>query len=478
MTEAELFLFALRTNFKAFVQYVFGVLNPGQEFEDNWHIDYLCWWAMEIMAGRKNRSAIVAAPRTLKSLLFSVALPTFMLGHNPGARFFCVSHNGPVADQFNSDRRKVIMSKRFMEAFPPTRLSPTKNTESFFETTAGGSCRAATPGRGVTGLGADVLLVDDIVNAGDANNIALHQERVDWLQTSFFTRTNRPNDAIHIIIGQRLNYYDPIGALLATGEYESAVIPAIAQKDEIYEYGDVRAERPAGNILHERMLSEQELARRRVAMGSLAFKAQYLLDPEPEGGGALKWSWFKIYDQRPRNMYIFQSWDTARTPNGGDYTVCMTIGYRNEQYFILDVYRQQLDFEQVVNVMRHKIRSEKPHGVIIDASDGAGYGIYRTLVASGGFDNIVPFESNKSKEDRIYSITPILEGGDVFIPKGAAFILAFRAEYITFPSRSEHDDQLDALSQFLINVRGLVRGAGGDMPRKYLNMPQFRASGF
>jgi len=241
MTEAELLRIALRTNFKTYVQYVHSVLNPGQEFEDNWHIDCLCWWAAEIMAGRKKRCAVVLSPRTLKSQIFSVAMPTFMLGHNPSATFFCVSHNGPVSDQFNSDRRKVLMAKRYMEAYPRTRLSLQKNTESYFETTAGGSCRAATPGRGVTGLGADFLIVDDIVNAADANNVALHAERVEWLQNSFFTRTNRPNDAVHVIIGQRLHYYDPIGALLATGDYESLVIPAIAQKDETYEYEDTLA---------------------------------------------------------------------------------------------------------------------------------------------------------------------------------------------------------------------------------------------
>ena len=156
----------------------------------------------------------------------------------------------------------------------------------------------------------------------------------------------------------------------------------------------------------------------------------------------------------------------------------MTFGYWNEQYFILDIFRQRAGLRagRKRNAAQNQVR-EAPWR-IIDASDGAGYGIYRTLVASGDFGNIIPFKSNKSKEERVYSIAPLLEGGDVFLPKDAAFIPAFRAEYITFPSHSEHDDQLDALSQFLINVRGLVRGAGGDMPRKYLNMPQFRTSGF
>ncbi len=225
------------------------------------------------------------------------------------------------------------------------------------------------------------------------------------------------------------------------------------------------------------MLDAAELERRERAMGTRDFRAQYLLDPLPDGGGVLKWSWFKRYDQLPTGMLTFQSWDIARTPNGGDYTVCMTIGYWNEQYFILDIYRQQLDYDQVINVMRQKIKTERPHGVVIDTSDGAGYAAYRTLV-SDNFPNINPYKSNKPKDERFYFIVPILEGGDVFIPADADFIPSFRAEFITFPSGAEHDDQMDALSQFLITAPGLIRRAGGEQPRKYNKPPEFRLVGF
>jgi len=477
MNEVELFNHSMRMDFKFYVQVAFEILNPGQPFEDNWHIDLLCHTAMEIRDGRKRRVAIVLPPRSLKSLIFSVALPTYILGLDPTATFLFVSHNLQLTNDLSSDRRKILMSKRFEDAFPGTRLSPSKNTESYFETTAGGSCRATTPGKGVTGLGAKYLLVDDIVDAKDANNIRLHAERVDWLHRGFFTRTNRANEAIQVIIGQRLHYFDAIGALLATGDYESLVIPAIAQQDEVYEWGGRTFERPAGDILHPPMLDGAELERRERAMGARDFRAQYLLDPLPDGGGVLKWSWFKRYAQLPVGMLTFQSWDVARTPNGGDYTVCMKIGYWNEQYFILDIYRQQLDYDQVINVMRHKIGTEKPHGVVIDTSDGAGYAACRTL-QTDNFPNINPYKSNKPKEERFYSIVPFLEAGDVFIPADADFIPSFRAEFITFPSRTEHDDQMDALSQFLITAPTLVHRAGGKQPRKFCKLPEYRLVGF
>ena len=362
MNEVELFNHSVRSDFKLYVQVVFDILNPGQPFEDNWHIDLLCHWAMEIMAGRKEKAGgdrPSAAVAEVADLLGGV--PTYILAHDPTATFLFVSHNLQLTNDLSSDRRKIVTSKRFMGAFPETRISPSKNTEAFFETTAGGSCRATTPGKGVTGR-AKYLFVDDLVDAKDANNIRLHAERVDWLHRGFFTRTNWANEAIQVIIGQRLHFFDAIGLLVATGDYESVAIPAIAQQDEVYRWGGHVLERPVGDILHPPMLDGPELERRERAMGARDFRAQYLLDPLPDGGGVLKWSWFRAYDKLPAGMLRFQSWDLARTPNGGDFTVCMTIGYWNEQYFILDIYRQQLDYDQVINLMRHKVKSDKPAG--------------------------------------------------------------------------------------------------------------------
>ena len=91
--------------------------------------------------------------------------------------------------------------------------------------------------------------------------------------------------------------------------------------------------------------------------------------------------------------------------------------------------------------------------------------------------NVYPFKSNKPKDERFYSIVPFLEARDVFIPPDADFIPSFRAEFITFPSRTEHDDQMDALSQFLITAPTLVHRAGGKQPRKFCKLPEFRLAG-
>lgn len=477
MNEAEVLDFLTQTDFVLFVERCFAHLHPDQLLKQNWHIDLLCWWAEEIRHGKKQRVIIALPPRSLKSLIFSVAFPAYLLGHKPSMNIVCASHNADLAEKLSLDCRKVITAPFYREAFPKTRLSTEKNTLEYYETTMHGSRRATSPHTGITGVGGDVLLVDDLVDAKDAHNVRVHEERAVWLQKSLFTRTNTPNETVHVIIGQRLSTVDFMGKLIASGDYETLAIPAIAQQDEEYDMGDGIIERPTGHILHDEMLDERELNRRRRAMTAADFAAQYQQEPISAGGGTLDWSWLKVVDKLPQDLMLYQSWDIARAPNGGDYTVGMTIGYKDEKYYIIDIFRKQIDYNTVINVMRQKIQRGKPVGVIIETRDGAGHAAYCTLEREG-FTNLVYFNPSKPKKDRVFDIVPVLEGGDVYVLANKPWLANFRVEYLSFPDSNQHDDQLDTLTQGIIEAPTVIRAAGGIEPRKYFRLPEFQITSF
>jgi hypothetical protein len=46
-------------------------------------------------------------PRNLKSICSSVALPAFLLGHNPTKKIICVSYSDDLAAKFSNDCRAV-----------------------------------------------------------------------------------------------------------------------------------------------------------------------------------------------------------------------------------------------------------------------------------------------------------------------------------------------------------------------------------
>jgi len=109
--------------------------------------------------GRIRRLIISVPPRPLKSHLASVAFPAWCLGHDPSAQILRASYAQDLADKLSRNGRRIVSSDRYQRLFP-TRLSPRHQAVPEFETTAKG-CRVATSVGGLTGRGADIIIIDD-----------------------------------------------------------------------------------------------------------------------------------------------------------------------------------------------------------------------------------------------------------------------------------------------------------------------------
>jgi len=128
-SERELLNAILRTDFVAFVQKVFSTVCPGQMFASNWHIEAIAYAALEAWKGDGKRLIITVPPRHLKSIIISVALPAFILGHDPTRRILCISYSQDLAVKHGNDCRAVLNSDWYQTLFPRTRIDPAKNTE-------------------------------------------------------------------------------------------------------------------------------------------------------------------------------------------------------------------------------------------------------------------------------------------------------------------------------------------------------------
>src|SRR6185437_12783179 len=81
----------LATDFSAFLMKVFQTVSPGDEFRSNWHIEAMTWAADCVIEGKITRLITTVPPRHLKSIIYSVALPAFLLGQDPTRRIICVT---------------------------------------------------------------------------------------------------------------------------------------------------------------------------------------------------------------------------------------------------------------------------------------------------------------------------------------------------------------------------------------------------
>jgi len=305
----------LRTNFIAFVEKVFATLSPGQTFVPEWYIEALAYQLERMRRGEIRRLIINMPPRSLKSIVISVALPAFLLGHDPTLRIICVSYSADLAKKLSNDFRAIIESSWYRAAFPGTRIGPYKNSETEIEFTQRGFRLATSVGGTLTGRGGDLIIVDDPLKPDDAFSDLKRSEVNHFFTNTLLSRLDDKRTGAIVVVMQRLHVDDLTGFLLSSSdEWEVLSLPAIAEIDErIRLLGGRIHLRKAGEALSEREPLEV-LNNLKRAMGGDAFSAQYQQAPVPPGGAMVKRVWIKRYTELPpasERLRILQSWDTA-----------------------------------------------------------------------------------------------------------------------------------------------------------------------
>jgi predicted phage terminase large subunit-like protein len=238
--------------------------------------------------------------------------------------------------------------------------------------------------------------------------------------------------------------------LLEAGGWDPLVLPAIAPADRsipvipgTYEWKAGECLEPARQPLH--VLNDQKQQ-----MGFEKFSAQYLQDPLPAFGNLLKRTWLRRFTSFTRHDgdVIVLSWDTAmKSTPGSNYSVGLTFAVRNRnEYYLLDVYRARLDFPQLVSAAKMQTNKWLPNAILIE-NQASGISLIAQLQHEG-VQGIIPIQPVKSKLQRMEGETAKLEAGSLFVPEEAPWSEDFVKEYLAFPN-GKHDDQIDALSQFL-----------------------------
>ena len=157
----------LRHDFCTFAARSFYDLNPQTELALNWHLEVIAAKLTDVRNGKIRRLIINLPPRSLKSLMSSIAFPAWCLGHDPSAQILCVSYAEALSNNLARDCRSIMMSPWYRRIFP-TRLAPHRQAVQEFLTTRQGYRLATSNGGVLTGRGADIILIDDPLKPEEA----------------------------------------------------------------------------------------------------------------------------------------------------------------------------------------------------------------------------------------------------------------------------------------------------------------------
>jgi predicted phage terminase large subunit-like protein len=438
----------LATDFRAFVEYVFGLLRPGTPFKPNWHIDAMAHKVSQVAIGDVKRLIITVPPRHLKSIIASVALPAWYLGHNPSERVVCVSYSAELAKTHANDFRRVVTDPLYQAVFPKMRLS--RETDSEIHTTLRGRRYATSIGGTLTGRGGNLIIIDDPLKPSDAISDVSRPRVIEWYSNTLSTRADDKQTARTVVVMQRIHVDDLVGHLLETeAGFEVLNLPVVAQSTTTYDLGGGRTHiRETGDLLHPAHEPVEELRRLKKSMGSMVYSAQYQQAPEPAGGKIIRRKMLRYYsavEQRPTDRLIL-SWDIALSEKeAADYSACVVLLNRGDLYYVLEVIRGKFPFNKLIDkILEVKGRYGKASSLVIE-DGGISYGLIQALREK--HVNVVDYKPKGDKAERLISQIDLFEGGSLLLPKDAPWLEAFVAELLSFPGR--HDDQVDALAQGL-----------------------------
>jgi predicted phage terminase large subunit-like protein len=446
----------LRQDFESFVHKVFHTLCPGQTYIAAWFIGAIAYLLERVRCGEILRLIINLPPRSLKSIMASVAFPAFILGHDPARRIICASYSGELAFKQSNDFRAILASPWYQEIFPGTRIGPYKDSETEIELTRRGFRLATSTGGSLMGRGGDIIIIDDPIKAVDAQSEPRRNAANDWFLNTVLSRLDDKRTGAIVIVMQRVHVDDLTGFVLRQSDNWTVLsLPAIAESRERIPLTVGRYhERQPGDVLSPEREPMPILEQLRLQLGSDWFSAQYQQAPVPPGGLMIRRNWVRRYKDLPpasAGSSVVQSWDTAQ--KGGaenDWSVCTTWRATNDfQWYLIDVWRNRVDYPTLKAKVAELATRFGAHQVLVEEA-GTAIGLLDELKYKvRGLTGIKP---DRDKVTRMSIASAVFEAGQVYFPEQAPWLADLEAELFSFPA-SRHDDQVDSISQVLNHAK-------------------------
>jgi phage terminase large subunit-like protein len=128
----------------------------------------------------------------------------------------------------------------------------------------------------------------------------------------------------------------------------------------------------------------EALERMRQTIGEYNFQSQYQQSPIPLEGNLIKREWLNFYDLLPASFsYTLQSWDTAsKSDELNDFSVCTTWGVSDQNFHLIDVFRQRLTFPQLKRAAVELHRKFSPNKLLIE-DKSSGTALIQDLQSEG-----------------------------------------------------------------------------------------------
>lgn len=498
-------------DFGFFARKIWPIIEPGTPYKHNWHIDAVCDHLSAVRRGDITRLLFNFPPRCGKSSFVTIGYPAWVWLTDPSHRFLCGSHDEKLAVRDNLAHRRIIQSPWFQSHWGNRlKLTSDQNEKFKFDNSAMGYRFAFGTLSGVTGWGADTMIMDDPHPAEGAQSEGKRVRVIEKFGNELRSRLNDQEKSAIIIVMQRLHEKDLSGHVLEKGGYTHVMLPMEYEPDRkcrTYINGKLFFEDPRtepGELLWKARFSGGSYEQFKRDLGDYGVAGQLQQRPAPPEGGIVKRAWWKLWPARvfdrdkswnewelnpfPHFEFVVQSWDTAYTaekmndPTAMSVWGVFTAPDGKPAVMLADCWAEHIEAQDLFEEIRKEYKKlygspsafagrPKIYGapsklggrqadLIIVENKGSGIEINQRLARMGaparphnpgGFDKLA----------RLQLVSSLIANGRVYIPesekrageaKSWALPLMIQAE--TAPN-VEHDDLMDTMTQALRELQAM-----------------------
>lgn len=426
-----------------FIQYVSPWWKP-----QPYHV-LLCEKLEAVERGDIKRLMVMMPPRHGKSEITSVHFPAWYIGRNPDNRLIASTYGKVLTERFSRRCRNLVESDRYHNVFPDVRLAKdSKSVTQWDLALHRGGFLASSVGSAITGMGADMGLIDDPIKGFEAAESELQRDSThEWYLNDFYTRIE--GDGPIVLTNTRWNEDDLSGRLLADTEGDPWDVLKLAA---LAEDPDDPLGRAPGEPLWPTKYTAKRLEAIRNVMGDRRFGGLYQQRPRGQQGNLFKAEWFEEeWIELPRTIErVITFCDSAlKEKQINDEWAWLTLAIgKDGMSYLLNLthgrYAGPDAEDEAVKIARRCLKAfgHQYQAYVEDTAGGAA--MIRYAARNNPDLTFVPVQVDKDKVSRANGVLKYCEARRVRLPaRNYPWKDALMSQLLDFPFGA-HDDRVDA----------------------------------
>lgn len=396
------------------------------------------------------RLIINMPPRHGKSELVSVRFPAWFLGRHPDQDIIHVSYGSDLSNDFSRRVRALVRDDlTYRSLFPKLELDPERQRVNDWRLLNGGGFRSVGTGGGISGHGADLLIIDDPHKEGELTPTVLNQV-FEWYSSGARTRL-MPGGKI-LICMTRWDLRDLVGQVVRVANKSAEADQwHILELPGLIETEDQAARDPLGRAVGEALWPEwypPETLRSFKALSDAHFAALFQQDPRAfsqEMFDAGKWRLGRL-ESGERAAWCFDL--ALGEDESSDYTTWARVVYNRNtrEVGFSNLFRERVTWPEAKRKIKELLRLHPEDDFVFPKHVLELMALQELRDEhpdlAGRFCQVV-FPARSDKRSRAQTMAARLDEEKVWIDGEQAAV--WISEHEEFPA-GEHDDTVDVTS--------------------------------